>query len=77
MSPDVDDLVTAVTIVGRLGYRHHALVYQWRLRYRSFPEPVVRLGQVYVWVWPEVEAWAQATKRLPRNPGRGDGVIAP
>lgn len=61
---DVDDLVSAVEIVARLGFRRPQLVYDWRRRHADFPEPVARLGSVHVWVWPDVERWARATGRL-------------
>lgn len=60
---DADDLVSAVEIARRLDVRR-GVVYDWRRRYPEFPEPVAQLGSVHVWVWGDVEAWAQETGRL-------------
>jgi len=62
---DVDDLVSAVEIARRLGVARPQVVYDWRRRHEDFPAPIARLGNVSVWAWPDVEAWARATGRLP------------
>lgn len=61
---DTDDLVSAVEIAARLGLRRPTVVYDWRRRHEDFPQPVTRLGSVYVWVWPDVASWARKTGRL-------------
>jgi|CXWL01.1.fsa_nt_gi hypothetical protein len=32
------------------------------------PQPVARIGNVHLWLWPEVAVWARATGRLLDNP---------
>lgn len=61
---DVDDLVGAAEIAERLEVANSRVVHQWRARDLDFPEPVVSLKQAMLWLWPEVERWAQATGRL-------------
>ena len=61
---DADDLVGAAEIAERLGLAQVQTVHTWRRRYEDFPEPVARLKQALIWSWPDVEAWALATKRL-------------
>lgn len=61
---DVDQLVSAVEIAARLGVTRPQAVYDWRRRHADFPEPVTRLGAVYVWVWDDVAKWARKTGRL-------------
>ena len=61
---DLDDLVDATAIAERLGLSSSSVVRDWLRRHPSFPEPVARFGPVAVYLWPEVAAWARATKRL-------------
>ena len=61
----MDELVGAAEIAERLGLRHPSLIQDWRLRYPDFPEPIARLKAAHVWSWPDVEAWARQTGRLP------------
>lgn len=58
------NLVDAAAIAERLG-THRQTVHLWRRRHSDFPEPVARLRIGLVWHWPDVEAWAKATRRLP------------
>jgi hypothetical protein len=62
---NVDDLVGAAEIADRLDIAHPETVHAWRKRYADFPEPVAQLRQALIWSWPDVEAWAKATGRLP------------
>jgi hypothetical protein len=62
---DVDDLVGAAEIADRLNVSHAETVHAWRRRYPDFPQPVVHLQRAVLWSWPDVEAWAKATGRLP------------
>lgn len=64
---DADHLVGAAEIASRLGAKRHNVVHDWRRRYPDFPEPVANLRQAMVWYWPDVERWAKATGRLPRD----------
>ena len=64
---DVNDLVGAAEIAGRLGLAHTQTVHTLRRRHDDFPEPVATLQQAMVWAWPDVERWAKATNRLPRR----------
>ena len=61
---DTGDLVSAVEIASRLGVARPQVVYDWRRRHDDFPEPVARVGNVSVWAWPDIEAWAKRTGRL-------------
>lgn len=61
---DADDLVAAVEIAQRLGVARPQVVYDWRRRHPDFPEPVAQVGNVSVWAWTDVEAWAVKTGRL-------------
>jgi hypothetical protein len=62
---DVDDLVGAAEIADRLDIAHAETIHAWRHRHPDFPQPVAQLGRVLIWSWPDVEAWARATGRLP------------
>ena len=61
---DPDHLVGAAEIAQRLGLAHPETVHNWRRRHPEFPQPVATVGNVSVWSWPDVEAWARATGRL-------------
>jgi hypothetical protein len=61
---NVNDLVGAAEIAERIGGTKPRTVHQWHRRYSDFPEPVAKLQQALVWVWPDVEAWAKRTGRL-------------
>ena len=63
---DVDDLVGAAEIAERLGVSRSNVVHDWRRRHPDFPKPVTQLRTALIWVWPEVEAWARETGRLPK-----------
>jgi predicted DNA-binding transcriptional regulator AlpA len=60
----VDQLVGAVEIAERLGVGKSSVVHDWRYRHSDFPEPVAKVGSVFIWVWPDVEEWAKQTGRL-------------
>jgi hypothetical protein len=62
---DVDDLVGAAEIADRLDVAHRETVINWRRRYPDFPQPVAELRGALIWSWPDVEAWARVTGRLP------------
>ena len=62
---NVDDLVGAAEIADRLGIAYVETIHNWRRRYPDFPQPVAKLRQALIWSWPDVEAWATATGRLP------------
>jgi hypothetical protein len=62
---DVTDLVGAAEIAERLGLSHPQSVHTLRRRHIDFPAPVAELRQAMVWAWPDVEAWARASGRLP------------
>jgi hypothetical protein len=62
---DVDDLVGAAEIARRMRWSHAQNVHTIRRRDPSFPEPVAKLEAALVWAWPDVEAWAKRTGRLP------------
>jgi hypothetical protein len=61
---DVDDLVGTPEIAERLDISDLQTVGNWRRRYPDFPDPVIHIRQVMLWLWPEVEAWARQTGRL-------------
>lgn len=63
---DAAQLVGASEIAARLGAAGPHVVREWRRRYPGdFPDPVAGLVMGNVWLWPEVEAWARRTGRLP------------
>lgn len=67
---DGDDLVGVTEIAERLGGIPRDTVHQWRRRYDDFPEPIAVLTQALVFVWADVERWADQNG-LPRGgPGR-------
>lgn len=61
---DLEDLVDATMIAGRLGVKRPQVVHDWRRRHDDFPQPVTRLASTYIWLWPEVEQWARRTGRI-------------
>ena len=61
----MEDLVGAVEIADRLGLSGPKVVHDWRYRHEDFPQPVTKVGTVFVWRWTEVQAWAKKTGRLP------------
>lgn len=61
----MDDLVGTAEIAERLDLAHAESVHTLRRRHAGFPEPVAKLRNGYVWAWPDVEAWARSTGRLP------------
>jgi hypothetical protein len=60
-----DELVGAAEIALRLNVSDPHVVHTWRERHSDFPEPVARLKRAMVWAWPDVEAWALSSGRLP------------
>jgi predicted DNA-binding transcriptional regulator AlpA len=64
---DLDELVDAVEIAHRTGVARPQVVYDWRRRHEAFPKPITRIGNLHIWLWPEVEEWAKSTGRLERN----------
>ena len=71
---DVEDLVTTARIAERFAVSRNA-VHEWRQRLRGppFPEPVLRVPcgtwDVFLWLWPEVEAWGRTSGRFPPATG--------
>ncbi len=61
---DVDDLVGSAEIASRLGLSQVENVHTWRHRHSGFPQPVAVIGRTMIWVWVDVERWAQQTGRL-------------
>ncbi len=62
---DSDQLVGSAAIAERLGFKSSTLVHWWRTHDETFPDPLVRLtGNVMIWYWPDVAAWAKASTRL-------------
>ncbi len=61
---DVDDLVGAAEIAECLSVKRPHLIHDWRRRHPEFPQPVVELKGTLIWLWPEVERWAEETGRL-------------
>ncbi len=68
----VDELVGAAEVAERLGLAYVQTVHTWRSRYADFPVPVATLKRAMIWSWPDVEAWARSTGRLP-GPDASDG----
>jgi predicted DNA-binding transcriptional regulator AlpA len=62
---DADLLVGAAEIAERIGLSHVQSVHTIRRRHPDFPSPVAQLKTAMVWYWPDIEAWAKATGRLP------------
>jgi len=60
---DLDDLVDATEIARRLGVSRPQVVHDWRRRHPEFPDPVLRIANVHVWLWPDVAKWAKSTGR--------------
>ena len=63
----MSDLVGAAEIAQRLNVPRPSTIHVWIARYPDFPQPVARLKGAHVWAWPDVEAWAQQTGRLPKE----------
>ena len=61
---DVNDLVGVEQVADRLKLKQASLVHDWIRRGIGFPDPVVRLGSIRIWAWPDVEKWAKRTGRL-------------
>jgi predicted DNA-binding transcriptional regulator AlpA len=57
-------LDVAVTTVTVWRYRHRR---RPRRPWEPFPKPVRMVGRSPLFDWPQVEAWAQATGRLPKE----------
>lgn len=67
---DADHLVGSKEIADRLGLKRVQHVHWFRHDDPAFPRAVARIGGVYVWSWPDVEAWARRTGRLPVGESR-------
>jgi predicted DNA-binding transcriptional regulator AlpA len=61
------DLVGTQEIADRLGVSHRETVHAWIRRHADFPAPFGRVGNVSIWSWSDVEAWARRTGRLPEQ----------
>lgn len=59
----VDDIVSAFEIAERLEVSSSQVVRVWHQR-GLLPEPITRVGNVWVWSWVDVERWARETGRL-------------
>jgi hypothetical protein len=64
---DVDDLVGSTQIAERLGFTRVQSVHYCYRTDPAFPRPVFDEGRygAKVWNWPDVEAWARTSGRLP------------
>lgn len=60
----MDNLVGAAEIAERIAATV-STVHSWHRRYDDFPKPAARLHAALVWNWPDVQAWARKTGRLP------------
>lgn len=60
----VSELVGAADIADRLGIARVQTVHNWIRRGIGFPAPVTVISRVQIWVWPDVERWAEQTGRL-------------
>jgi hypothetical protein len=65
----VSDLVGASDIAERLDLAQTQTVHTLRNRHADFPKPIAQLKTAYIWAWPDVEAWARRTGRLPVDDG--------
>lgn len=63
---DIDDLIDAAAVAGRLGLSHRNVVSVYAKRYDDFPTPVLDFGsgRCKLWLREDVEAWARATGRV-------------
>lgn len=66
----MDNLVGTRGIADLLGLKHSESVHTWRRRYDDFPKPLAHVDGVWLWNWPDVEAWARKTGRYPVKPER-------
>lgn len=67
------DLVGTYEIADRLGIAYVETIHNWRRRYPDFPQPAARLRAGYVWLWPDVERWADRRgKPVGRRQSKGD-----
>jgi predicted DNA-binding transcriptional regulator AlpA len=66
-----DVLVGTRDIADRLSFRHVQVVHFLLRSDPTFPKPVAKIGgprlRTMLWVWPEVEEWAERTGRLPKD----------
>ncbi|HEV2809442.1 MAG TPA: hypothetical protein VGV93_03470 [Acidimicrobiales bacterium] len=64
---DADHLVGSTEVADRLRLKRVQHVHWLRQHDSSFPAAVARIGAAgaYVWSWPDIEAWARRTGRLP------------
>ncbi len=76
MTISADVLVGTRDIADRLGFLHAQRVHHFLRSDPTFPKPVAMIGapriRTMLWLWPEVEAWAERVGRLP-----GDGRVWP
>ena len=72
----MDLLVGAYDIAQRLGWRNQELVHYYLHKDQTFPRPAAAIGgptrKTMVWLWPDVERWAQRTGRLPAADAVGE-----
>lgn len=54
------NLVGTHEIAERLGFPRIQRVHDWRRNDPEFPKPVARVTGLWIWYWPDVEAWAWA-----------------
>lgn len=59
------EIVGVTEIASRLRLKRRQVIHNWRARYPDFPEPVGTVNEAPAWLWPDIEAWARATGRLP------------
>jgi predicted DNA-binding transcriptional regulator AlpA len=71
---DPAELLDSHDVAELLGLSSHRAVSTYRGRYDDFPAPVVEKGsgRCQLWLRAEVEVWARATGRLPRDAGGRD-----
>lgn len=61
---DTDELVGCAEIARRLGFAGAETVHNWRRRFPdSFPTPVARLKIGLIFVWSDVEQWAEWNRK--------------
>jgi predicted DNA-binding transcriptional regulator AlpA len=60
---DAEQLVGTREISERIGVGVNT-VHLWRRRHPDFPQPITVVSGVHIWLWPEVQRWAEDTGRL-------------
>jgi hypothetical protein len=76
---DLDDLVSAGIIAGRLGMSRVQLLHDWMTRDPACPRPVRYISRTAVWLWPEMREWALDTgwQRWSERPVARRALIEP